>query len=283
MKYLPARLQGASRQIPRKVFMTWETLPAPPEMEQKMMSWVTANPSYDFYFYDAADRLAFLKTHFEPAVFAAYDELIPKAFKADLWRYCVLLVEGGIYVDSKCEAHLPLDEVIRDCDECCVPHDTDTFIAIAWLAFRNGHDILRLLIAHIVGRVQRFDKSPHPLALTGPAVFSAAVNIHFGITKRIPRTAMETYQILLYERDQIFTVDGVLLCRTTYDGYKEKNNPMWKHYPQLWALDVVFKSKVSPAVVEFLERDIKDAEIGREIHALLKCLHDGRSGDNIGK
>lgn len=260
MKYLPARLQGAPRQIPRKIFMTWETLP-PPEMEQKMMSWVAANPSYDFYFYDAADRTAFLRAHFEPAVLAAYEELIPKAFKADLWRYCVLLVEGGVYVDSKCEALLGLDEVIRDFDECVVPHDTDDLVAIAWLAFRSRHSMLQYLIDYIVGMVERCDKSSHPLALTGPAIFSTFFNAHFGISKRIPRTVAETYQVLLYERDQIFTVDGRTLCRTTYAGYKEKSNPVWKHYPQLWALDVVFKSKVSPAVVEFVERDIKDSEI----------------------
>ncbi len=277
MKYLPARLQGAPRQIPRKIFMTWETLP-PPEMEQKMMSWVAANPSYDFYFYDAADRAAFLKTHFEPAVFAAYDELVPKAYKADLWRYCVLLVEGGVYVDSKCEALLPLDEIIRDCDECCVPHDTDKFIAIAWLAFRGGHDILVNVISYIVQMVKQYDKSRHPLALTGPAAFSAFFNVHFGIAKRMPATAAEKYQVLLYRDDTIFTVDGRALCRTMYAGYKEKNNPVWKHYPQLWALDVVFKSKVSPAVLEFLERDIKDSEIGGEIQQLLKDLRGGASG-----
>jgi mannosyltransferase OCH1-like enzyme len=241
--------------------MTWETLPAPPEMEQKMMSWVTANPSYDFYFYDASDRANFLKANFEPAVYAAYDELIPKAFKADLWRYCVLFAEGGIYVDSKCEAFMSIDDIIRDADECVVPHDTDDLVAIAWLAFRPGHPILKRIIEYIVDFVGRRDKSPHPLGLTGPAIFSAIFNAHFGISKRLPGTVTDTYQVLLYKDDQIFSADGKLLCKTTYAGYKEKSNPIWKHYPQLWAMDIVFKSKVSPAVLTFIDRDIKDSEI----------------------
>ena len=32
---------------------------------------------------------------------AAYDRLIPTAFKADLWRYCVLYKYGGVYLDVK--------------------------------------------------------------------------------------------------------------------------------------------------------------------------------------
>jgi mannosyltransferase OCH1-like enzyme len=34
-------------------------------------------------------------------VLDAYDKLLPGAFKADLWRYCVLYKTGGIYLDIK--------------------------------------------------------------------------------------------------------------------------------------------------------------------------------------
>ena len=45
----------------------------------------------------------FIKSHFSKRVLYAYDKLIPGAFKADLWRYCIIYINGGIYIDIKYE------------------------------------------------------------------------------------------------------------------------------------------------------------------------------------
>jgi hypothetical protein len=54
-----------------------------------------------YYLYNDADCRAFIRSEFPPDVVAAYDRLIPTAFKADLWRYCVLYKFGGVYLDIK--------------------------------------------------------------------------------------------------------------------------------------------------------------------------------------
>jgi hypothetical protein len=43
----------------------------------------------------------FLAITFPPDVVYAYDKLIPSAFRADLWRYCILYMFGGVYMDIK--------------------------------------------------------------------------------------------------------------------------------------------------------------------------------------
>jgi hypothetical protein len=53
-----------------------------------------------YLFNDAACR-EFIAREYPPDVLFAYDRLIPTAFKADLWRYCVLYKYGGIYMDIK--------------------------------------------------------------------------------------------------------------------------------------------------------------------------------------
>ena len=53
------------------------------------------------YLYNDDDCRAFIRDAFPPDVVAAYDLLIPTAFKADLWRYCVLYKFGGVYLDIK--------------------------------------------------------------------------------------------------------------------------------------------------------------------------------------
>ena len=53
-----------------------------------------------YLFHDAECR-DFIAREYPPDVLMAYDRLIPTAFKADLWRYCVLYKYGGVYLDAK--------------------------------------------------------------------------------------------------------------------------------------------------------------------------------------
>ena len=62
-----------------------------------------ANPEFKHHLFDNTERRNFIEQNFEPKVLEAYDALIPGAYRADLWRYCVLYKLGGIYLDIKFE------------------------------------------------------------------------------------------------------------------------------------------------------------------------------------
>lgn len=95
-------LQSADTTIvPRRIAQTWETRPLPPSMQAAADAIRAAAPDFEYVLMDNTDRRAFIATHFTPTVTAAYDTLIPGAFRADLWRYCFLYVYGGIYIDIK--------------------------------------------------------------------------------------------------------------------------------------------------------------------------------------
>ena len=53
------------------------------------------------YLFNDSDCRTFIMREYPPDVLIAYDRLIPTAFKADLWRYCVLYKYGGVYLDVK--------------------------------------------------------------------------------------------------------------------------------------------------------------------------------------
>ena len=53
------------------------------------------------YLFDDDECRAFIAREYPDDVLSAYDRLIPTAFKADLWRYCVLYKYGGVYLDIK--------------------------------------------------------------------------------------------------------------------------------------------------------------------------------------
>lgn len=87
--------------IPLKIFQTWHTKNLPKNMRECVEKLKEQNPEFEHYLYDDHDCREFIKKHFSEKVLHAYDRIIPGAYKADLWRYCVLYIEGGIYLDIK--------------------------------------------------------------------------------------------------------------------------------------------------------------------------------------
>uniref|UniRef100_A0A6C0DPN3 Glycosyltransferase n=1 Tax=viral metagenome TaxID=1070528 RepID=A0A6C0DPN3_9ZZZZ len=88
-------------EIPLNVFLTWKTKELPPKMQKSVDKLKRENPEFTYHLFDDNDCHNFIKENFNEDVANAYDSLIPGAFKADLWRYCVLYKRGGIYLDIK--------------------------------------------------------------------------------------------------------------------------------------------------------------------------------------
>lgn len=106
----PLYAKDPTRLIPRIVHQTWyEELGANsyPNMSRLVESFKQSG--WDYRFYTDADAIVFLQTHFPPVVMEAYEALIPGAFKADLFRYCVLLIFGGVYADVDIQLESALD------------------------------------------------------------------------------------------------------------------------------------------------------------------------------
>jgi hypothetical protein len=87
--------------IPLHVYQTWSTHDLPPFMKKTIEHNQSLNPEFKFHLYDDDDCFQFIKNNFSADILNAYIKLKPGAYKADLWRYCVLYVNGGIYMDVK--------------------------------------------------------------------------------------------------------------------------------------------------------------------------------------
>jgi len=87
--------------IPKYVFMCWSTLQLPPKMQEVVYYNQSLNPEFTFYIYDDKQCEEFIQNHFENDVVHTFNKLVPGAYKADLWRLCVLFIYGGIYIDIK--------------------------------------------------------------------------------------------------------------------------------------------------------------------------------------
>lgn len=102
-KILLSNLKTAntSRRIPLNIFQTWVSLDLPPKMRENVDNLKKNNPEFQYHLYDDTMIRNFIKYNFNEEVLYTYDKLNSGAFKADLFRYCILYKYGGIYLDIK--------------------------------------------------------------------------------------------------------------------------------------------------------------------------------------
>jgi Glycosyltransferase sugar-binding region containing DXD motif len=113
-----------TRIIPKIIHQTWFEYLDPtsyPNMSRLIESFKQSG--WDYRFYTDDDIIDFLTIHFPSFVVDAYNTLIPGAFKADLFRYCVLLIYGGVYADVDIHLQSFLDISIPDDAGFMVPID----------------------------------------------------------------------------------------------------------------------------------------------------------------
>ena len=76
--------------IPLHIYQTWYTKNLPPKMAECVESLKQDNPEFEHHLYDDLDCRNFIKNNFSEEILQTYDSLIPGAYRADLWRYCIL-------------------------------------------------------------------------------------------------------------------------------------------------------------------------------------------------
>eukprot|EP00038_Savillea_parva_P028935 m.67856 g.67856 ORF g.67856 m.67856 type:complete len:494 (-) comp8473_c0_seq1:2178-3659(-) len=122
---------------------------------------------YTFWDDRAAD--AFLEAHFHSDVTTALRTLVPGAFKADLFRYCVMYVRGGVYADIDVRPRMKsLSDLLTPGTRLITPKQDGLCRCGLWqgfLAASPGHPVLLLAILLIVAQTEA-RMQPDTLALT---------------------------------------------------------------------------------------------------------------------
>ena len=109
--------------------------------------------------------------NFSGEVLDAYDLLTPYAYKADLARYCLLYVKGGLYSDI---SHLHVNAIKLSKNTSTVLFRDIAFIhppfsvSNAVIFARPGQELFQKLIQAIVRHCDNHFYGSHPLEPTGP-------------------------------------------------------------------------------------------------------------------
>ena len=85
--------------IPMIIYQTEKNKNIIPDKVYKNIKTYASN--YKHFIYDDTECKAFLKKYYKPIVLDKFNSIQSGAHKADLWRYCILFLYGGIYLDIK--------------------------------------------------------------------------------------------------------------------------------------------------------------------------------------
>jgi mannosyltransferase OCH1-like enzyme len=165
--------------MPLKIFQTWYTKNLPDKMRQRVEKLKAQNPRFEHHLFDNNDCREFIKKHFNVDVLNAYDSLIPGAYKADLWRLCVIYIHGGIYLDIKlqCINGFKLVELTEK-NHFVSDRVPPLSIYNALLACQRGHPFLLMGIFKIVENVKNKHYGKCPLEPTGPIMLGNLIRSH---------------------------------------------------------------------------------------------------------
>lgn len=252
MKEVPVKTIETLLTIPKVIYQT-SSLPFDRLCNRTKMvaisSFKRLNPTYEYRYFDDASALNLLIDGFgnQSGPVFAFRGLNPGAFKADLFRYCVIYLFGGIYVDIDMVALVPFDDYVRFNYSFFITAKEDIPFGLhnALLIARARHPILKLAIDRIVDNVKNKRIPPVPLRLhrhrdlgfTGPFVLNQAFNSFLNKSDDFqPRSNLDEHRIqILYHCGSRKAIalhsdcSGQVLT-TKYHGYEHDANYRQSHY-----------------------------------------------------
>lgn len=198
-----------------------------------------------FIFYNDSDCELLIKDNFNEEIYNTYKKINPSygAMRADFFRYCVLYLYGGIYLDIKSVIKYPLFRIINKDDICILdiprttlePWRTNTPTYEQWLLiFAPRHPYLLSMINQIYKYVNEnyIPKSINNISLstkgkilniTGPDAFTKAINTFIHNNKKLHRNI--NYDIFAHLNGNVDYKKMYIINNKKH--YSEVNEPLF--------------------------------------------------------
>lgn len=221
-----------------------------PEDISNAMNISKKNLKAQIVYFDNEQSRDFIKNNFDDEVLNAYDSLIPSAYKADLWRYCIIYKNGGIYSDLSQTILQEFDVNENDCDilfalDRQMNKKIKTPIQISFIAAKPKNEFFRYLIRKVVENVNNKYIPDSSLEITGPAFAGKLFRKFFSTDKLM--SGVNTYIGKDLQEHVINTpfmqIDGAFMIKI---GTKQKMIKLrtGKHFKQIYDKNNIHYSKL---------------------------------------
>jgi mannosyltransferase OCH1-like enzyme len=219
--------------IPLNMYTCWHTKELPLLMQKNYDALIKQNPEFKHFLYDENECRDFIRDNFDEIVVMAYDTLIPYAYKADLWRYCILYKKGGIYLDIKYKCVNGFKLIYLTEKEYFVRDRPDNCVYNALIVTMPKNQKMLECINQIVENVKNKYYGINALFPTGPGV----LGLFFS---KEERNTLELYfQETIVEgkiNDSYIVYQGKMILNY-YSKYREEQKLFQKNkrYNDLWS------------------------------------------------
>ena len=233
--------------IPLHIYQTWHTRDNLPEkMRECMETLQKQNPEFIHHLFDDDDCREFIKDNYSAEVVNAYDSLIPGAYKADLWRYCILYKNGGVYMDVKynCADGVKLIDLVYHeyyVEDRILGGERGVYNAV--MICEKGDPKLLKAINSIVKHVRQKYYGETPLSPTGPGLLGKIFTDDEFRDIRLKFVA-DPNNVHLNESHTIINKTDNKVMFVMYPEYRQdqlKYKDSHPHYSELWSKKQIYK------------------------------------------
>ena len=225
------------QKIPKIIYQTWHS----PEKKlsksarDDLFILKKLNPEYEHKYFLDNEIETFVHENFPGEISECFNKLNLIVCKVDLWRYLILLKNGGIYLDIDSRTNTSFSKLIKKEDDAIITfeHNQGSNIFAQWvLIFNKNHPALKKVVEVVIDNI-KYDKYPNNvLEMTGPKAFSRGLKLYF----------MEEYGLNLEEikfNKKTNIIFSKNLFQTSFIG--ENFKPFMGHKPPGW--ESLYKEK----------------------------------------
>ena len=227
--------------IPKVIIQTGKTNNINLAQYNAALTFIELNPEYEYIYYDDNDIIEFLKKNFNIEVLNAYNKLIPGAYKADLFRYCYLYINGGCYFDNKMINRTPIRETLNKKDDIYLCNHlkdivviNDNFYYNALIYSTQKNEIMKYCILKILDNVKNNYYGKNEVDVTGPLLLYKIASKYNKSYVFMHKFDYYYYLVLkLRQYAYIYNKNNKIICNTCYyDYYTKLKDP--NNYKEMW-------------------------------------------------
>lgn len=171
--------------IPKIIYRTgpFKLNELPKEIYDLYQNDLNNNPEYNIFYFDDIDCQSFISDYYGSEILQNYNNLIPNAFKADLFRYLILYKYGGVWMDFSMSLNIPLKVIISNYKQIYVRdriyllhHGWQKNVSIyqGFLCTIKNNKVLKLAIDKCLKNIREKNHTLSCLGVTGPILLGTA-------------------------------------------------------------------------------------------------------------
>ena len=238
-------------------------------MYNAINTWKQMNINYEYKYWDDDNCYKFIKEFFDEKVLDAYNTLYAGAYKSDIFRLCVLYIQGGVWTDISSSCYCSLDKIIVE-EKLSLVFVKDNPSQInngniyqAFIIAEPKNIIIKSILDFTVDKVINNEHYniiyPHlkheTIAVTGPTAFAIGLNKFLG---RPDFNFFNDNSIDLLVNDNLIYIkfldhypgeiksNGNYIIKTKYDDWG--GDRINFHYTTLHRDGFIYKKKINDVI-----------------------------------